>query len=512
MFGGIEMNEKEFLKELKEINFLQQALGILDWDIQTGMPEKASKERSEVNGYLYSLYFSKKIGPKIKEAIQYFSKHPDELSDTGKLVFEKVKEEYELEYKVPEELMSALTTATSTAHVQWQKARETKSFADFQEALTKNIELTKQLIPYWKKEEATNYDVLLNQYEPGMTVEILDQVFQQLKEGILSIRETLKEKGKEPDTSFLSRKMTKAQQEKFVVGVIKQLGYDFSRGRLDDTIHPFMIGINHNDARITTRWNEHDFQMAIFGVIHEAGHGMYEQNIDQKFAYTPIYQGTSMGIHESQSLFNEIIIGSNRSFWEKQYPFFQECAQGTFDDISFVDSYRSLKQTKASLIRIEADSLTYPLHIIIRYEIEKMIFNEGVEVAQLPAIWNQKYEEYLGICPENDLEGILQDVHWSGASFGYFPSYALGYMYAAQLLHALEQEVSLDEVLASDDYLPIKEWMKEHIHQYGASRKPTQLILDATKETLNPQYLIDYMKKIYFSVYQVEEIVKKKEG
>ncbi|WP_251844477.1 carboxypeptidase M32 [Enterococcus durans] len=498
------MKEKELLQELKEINLLQQALGILDWDIQTGMPEKASNERSEVNSYLYSIYFSKKIGPKIKEAIHYFSEHPDELSETGKVIFEKVKEDYELEYKVPKELMTALTAATSSAQVQWQKSRESKKFTDFQPALTKNIELTKELIPYWKKDEATDYDVLLNQYEPGMTVEILDRVFDQLKAGILKIRQTINEKGQEPRTNFLTRKMTKAQQEKFVVGVIEQLGYDFSRGRLDDTIHPFMLGINHNDARITTRWNEHDFKMAVFGVIHEAGHGMYEQDIDEKYAYTPIYQGTSMGIHESQSLFNEIIIGSNRNFWEKQYPFFQECAEGTFDDISFDDFYRSLKKIQSSLIRIEADSLTYPLHIIIRYEIEKMIFNEGVAIEELPEIWNDKYEEYLGVRPENDVEGILQDVHWSGASFGYFPSYALGYMYAAQLLHAMEKEQSIDEILASDDYSPIKEWMKEHIHQYGASRKPTQLIQDATNEGLNPQYLIDYMEKIYFSVYQVD--------
>lgn len=266
------MNEKEFLQELKEINLLEQALSILDWDIQTGMPEKASDARSEVNSYLYSLYFSKKIGPKIKEAIGYFSEHPNELSTTGKIVFE---EEYELEHKVPKELMSALTAATSTAHVQWQKSRESRNFVDFKEALTKNIDLTKQLIIYWKKEEATDYDVLLNRYEPEMTVEILDRLFQQLKEGIMAIRKTLKEKGHEPDTTFLSRKMTKAQQEKFVVGVIKQLGYDFSRGRLDDTIHPFMTGINHNDVRLTTRWNEQNFNVAVFGVIHSRSRTWY---------------------------------------------------------------------------------------------------------------------------------------------------------------------------------------------------------------------------------------------
>lgn len=500
------MNEKEFLKEVKEIDLMSQALTVLDWDIQTGMPEKSSEERSEVNSYLYGLYFSKKVGPKIAEAIEYFSAHPDELSEVGKTVFEKVKEDYELEHKVPEELMIALTSATSKAHTKWQESRESKQFADFESALSENIKITKQLIPYWRKEEKTDYDVLLNQYEPGMTVEILDQVFDQVKEGIMSIRQALVEKGTAPETDFLSRKMTKEQQKCFVVGVIKQLGYDFSRGRLDDTIHPFMIGINRNDVRITTRWNEEDFKMATFGVIHEAGHGMYEQNIDEKYTYTPVGEGTSMGIHESQSLFNEIIVGSNRSFWEKQYPFFQECAEGTFDDISFDDFYRSLQYTKASLIRIEADSLTYPLHIIIRYEIEKMMFNEGLEVEKLPEVWNQKYEEYLGIRPTNDLEGILQDVHWSGASFGYFPSYALGFMYAAQLLHAMKKDIAVDEILSSDDYSPIKEWMTEKIHQYGASRKPNQLIQDATGEALNPQYLIDFMRKLYFSVYGVEEV------
>ncbi|MBO0431440.1 carboxypeptidase M32 [Enterococcus sp. DIV0660C] len=497
------MKETEFLQELKEINLLQQALGILDWDTQTGMPEKASEYRSAVDSYLYSLYFEKKVGPKIEEALAYFGEHPEELSEVGQAAYRKVKEDFELEHNVPKELMTKYSAAISSAHGQWQKSRETKQFADFESALTQNIELTKELIPYWQKDEKTPYDVLLNQYEPGMTVEILDKVFAQLKDGIMSIRQEISEKGTEPETSFLSRKMTKEQQKRFVVGVIEQLGYDFSRGRLDDTIHPFMTGINPDDARITTRWNEYDFQMAVFGVIHEAGHGMYEQDIDDKYAYTPVYQGASMGIHESQSLFNEIIIGSNRSFWEKQYPFFQECAEGTFADVEFTDFYRSLKRTQASLIRIEADSLTYPLHIIIRYEIEKMIFNENLAIAELPEVWNQKYEEYLGVRPTNDLEGILQDVHWSGASFGYFPSYALGYMYAAQLLHALEKELSIDEVLASDDYSPIKKWMETHIHQYGASRKPNQLIQDATGESLNPNYLIEYMRDLYFNVYQV---------
>lgn len=499
------MKEQEFLKELKEIDLLQQAMGILGWDNQTGMPEKASDYRAEVDSYLYGLYFDKKVGEPIQEAISYFGKHPDELSEVGKAAYQLVKEEYELQKDVPNELAMAASAATSKAHTAWLKARKEKDFSLFKDALSENIRLTKELIPYWKKNELTNYDVLLNQYEPNMTVEILDNVFSQVRDGIMDIRRQLAEKGTAPDISILSRKMTEAQQRKFISKVIADLGYDFSRGRLDNTVHPFATGINHNDVRLTTCWSETDFSMGLFGVIHEAGHGMYEQNIDEKYEGTPVHEGASMGIHESQSLFNEIIIGSNRNFWAKQYPFFQECAEGTFDDVSFDTFYDSLKHSKASLIRIEADSLTYVIHIIIRYEIEKMIFNETVSIDELPKIWNDKYEEYLGIRPENDLEGILQDVHWSGSSFGYFPSYALGYMYAAQLLHAMEKEINVDEVLASDDYSPIRKWLTENIHQYGASKKPNELILDATDELLNPQYLLDYLRKIYFSVYKISE-------
>ncbi len=499
------MKEQEFLQELKEIDLLQQTLAMLEWDAQTGMPDQATDYRSEVSSYLYGKYFEKKVGPKISEAITYFEAHPDELSEVGTAAFQLVKKEYELNHAVPNELMTEYSRATSKAHSAWQNARAQQDFSLFRDALAENIRLMKELLPYWKKEEATAYDVLLNQYEPNMTTEILDRVFSEVRDGIMTIRKTLAEKGTEPRTDFLTRTMSEAQQRKFIVKVIEDLGYDMERGRLDTTIHPFATGINHNDVRITTRWNEQDFSMAVFGIIHEAGHGLYEQNIDEKFEYTPVHEGASMGIHESQSLFNEIIIGSNRAFWEKQYPYFQECAEGTFADISFDEFYRALKRTQASLVRIEADSLTYVLHIIIRYEIEKMIFNGEAAVDDLPQIWNDKYEEYLGVRPENDLEGILQDVHWSGASFGYFPSYALGYMYAAQLFHAMQKELDVDAVLASDDYSAIKNWLTEHIHRYGAAKKPNQLILEATGEALNPQYLLAYLRTVYFAAYQIEE-------
>lgn len=495
--------EQEFLDYLKEISLLNEAVGLAEWDSQTGMPDEGATYRAEMSSYLSGLAFDKSTNQTMVDYLTYFEEHPEELSEFGREVYDKAKENYELNNKIPVARFQEFMKQTSNAHSIWAKSREAKDYGVFKDSLETIINMTKEFIPLWKKEEATDYDVLLNQYEPGMTTAILDQVFAQVKEGIMSIRETLEKEGTAPDTSFINRVVPKEVQAEFVTKVIEQLGYDFNKGRLDDTIHPFMLNLNRNDARITTRWVEDEFVTAVFGTIHEAGHGMYEQNVDAKYDYTPLASGTSMGIHESQSLFNEIIVGGSRAFWSKQYPLLQELTGETFSDISFDTFYDGLKETKSSLVRIEADSLTYPLHIIIRYEIEKMIFNDNIALEGLPTIWNDKYEEYLGIRPENDLEGILQDVHWSGGSFGYFPSYALGYMYAAQLAHAMNKEFDMEAVLASDDYSPILNWSTEHIHQYGKSRKPNQLIMDATGEALNPAYLIDYMRDLYFDVYKV---------
>lgn len=497
------MNEKEFLSEVKEISLINQSLELLNWDSQTGMPEESSDFRGELTGYLSKLSFEKSIGNKIKAALDYFTEHPEELSSLGRQVFEKVKEDYELNCSIDPSQMQAYKTALIRTHTSWLKARKVNDFKVMQDSLKETITFLKTFIPIWKKNEKTNYDVLLNLFEPEMTVEKLDPLFEKVKQGIIAIRKEIEAKGQTPRTDFLTRKVPKKQQQKFVEGIATQLGFDFQRGRLDDTVHPFMQKINRKDARMTTCWDEENFKIATFGVIHEAGHGIYEQNIAPKYDYTPLSVGTSMGIHESQSLFNEIIIGSNKEFWRKQFPFFKECTEGTFDDLDFSTFYASLLETKASLIRIHADSLTYPLHIIIRYEIEKMIFNDGVSVEELPAIWNQKYEEYLGIRPETDLEGILQDIHWSDGSFGYFPSYALGYMYAAQLSEAMSKAIDIDKVLSSEDYRPIRVWLTEHIHQYGASKKPIQLIKAATGEELNPDYLIQYLRKIYFDIYEI---------
>lgn len=500
----MSQKETEFLELVKEISLYTEGAALLEWDSQTGMPKSSTLYRAELSSFLSGQAFKKNIGPEMTEFMQYFGSHPDELTEFGTKVFSKVKENFDLNQNIPADEYQAYTKLVSESDNAWRRAREAKDFSVFAPYLENIISTLKSFIPYWQKNEATPYDVLLNQYEHDMTVAILDPLFQQVRDGIMAIRQEVEQHGTAPRTDFLSRHVPRAQQEKFVREVVTRIGYDFKRGRLDDTVHPFMLKINSDDVRLTTRWVEDDFSMAVFGTIHEAGHGMYEQDINPEFAYTPLNEGASMGIHESQSLFNELIIGSNENFWKKQYPLFQECTEGTFDDIDVDTFYKGLKHTTASLIRIEADSLTYPLHVIIRYEIEKMIFNEEVAVEDLPQIWSDKYEEYLGIRPENDLVGVLQDVHWSGGMMGYFPSYALGYMYAAQFYTKMTQEIPVNDILLSDDYSKIKEWLRVNIHQYGASKKPSEIVKDVTGETLNAKYLLDYLKQLYFNVYEIK--------
>jgi carboxypeptidase Taq len=244
--------------------------------------------------------------------------------------------------------------------------------------------------------------------------------------------------------------------------------------------------------------------MAVFGTIHEGGHALYEQNISEELMGTPLCSGTSMGIHESQSLFYENFVGRNLSFWKNNYSLLKKYTSGQLDYLEVEEFYRSINESEPSFIRIEADELTYPLHIMIRYEIEKGLFNDEITVSDLPKVWNDKYEEYLGIRPTNDREGVLQDVHWAGGSFGYFPSYALGYMYAAQLKHAMLKDLpNFDTLLESGNLLSIKEWLTKNIHQYGKMKKPLEILHEVTGEGLNPNYLINYLEEKYSQIYYI---------
>ncbi len=282
------------------------------------------------------------------------------------------------------------------------------------------------------------------------------------------------------------------------------MGYDFAAGRLDETEHPFETALNLYDVRVTTKFLPNDVRSAIFSSIHEGGHALYEQGISPDLIGTSLQAGVSNGVHESQSRFWENIIGRSRPFWEHNYAAVVEAFPVQFADISLDDFYLAVNDVHPSLIRIEADELTYNLHIMIRYEIEKGLINQEMQVADLPEIWREKMQDYLGVTPETDADGVLQDVHWSGGDFGYFPSYALGNIYAAQFAHTLEQQMpDMWDQVRTGNLLGIKSWLNEHIHKYGSVLQPNELVEQVTGEPLTSKYLIHYLKDKFTSIYHL---------
>lgn len=495
--------EGKFLNYVKKMEAYDEALQLIYWDMRTGAPKKGLKQRSQVIGVLASEHFNMSTSEEMAAFIANLSGKKESLSDLGQKTLEECTKTYNQNIKIPAAEYKEYVILQSEAESVWEEARAKSDFEMFRPYLEKLVAFNKKFIGYWGYKE-NKYDTLLDLFEPGVTVKTIDKEFAALKETIVPLVRKIAESGKKPIKDTLWQSMPINSQKEFSLKILEQMGYDFQAGRLDETVHPFATGLNPGDVRVTTRYNPNDWRTAVFGTIHEGGHAIYEQNISQQLIGTPLCTGTSMGIHESQSLFYENIVARDRSFWVHHYELLKAYADGQFDDVSLDDFYFAINEAKPSLIRIEADNLTYSLHIIIRYEIEKALFNDEVRVRDLPEIWNAKYEEYLGIRPDNDAEGILQDVHWSSGSFGYFPSYALGYMYAAQIKHAMLQDLpSYDELLKNGELLPIKEWLNKKIHQFGKTKKPLEIIQDVTGESLTARYLTDYLVDKYSALYEL---------
>ncbi|GMR65332.1 MULTISPECIES: carboxypeptidase [Bacillus] len=497
--------EKQFLTYVKKIQNYGEALSLMFWDLRTGAPKKGVDQRSEVIGMLSSEVFAMSTSDEMGNYLTELENliREDKLSETTKKMVEECRKEYDRNKKIPQAEYEAYVKLEAKAESVWEEAREKSDFEMFRPYLEKIVEFKKKFITYWGY-ETYKYNTLLDMYEPGITVEVLDHVFGQLRERIVPLVKEISESQKRLKTSALSEHFSKEKQKNFTLELLKQLNYDFEAGRLDETVHPFEITLNRGDVRITTRYDEKDFRMAVFGTIHECGHAVYEQNIAEKFEGTPLCSGTSMGIHESQSLFFENFIGRNKSFWKKNYDVLKEYSDGQFNDISVDEFYDAINESKPSFIRIEADELTYPLHVMVRYELEKELFDGTLQVKDLPAAWNDKMEAYLGIRPANDAQGVLQDVHWAGGSFGYFPSYALGYMYAAQFKERMLKDIpNFDALLEEGNVTPIREWLTENIHQYGKTKKPLEILEDVTGEGLNANYLADYLEAKYKEIYEL---------
>ncbi|OIJ20087.1 carboxypeptidase M32 [Anaerobacillus alkalidiazotrophicus] len=505
MVRNISEIEKSFINYVKKMSSYNEAISLMYWDLRTGAPKKGVEQRSETIGTLSTDVFNMSVSEEMGEYLQALS-NPEvkgEISNITKKLVEECKRDYEKNKKIPPEEYKEFVILTSKAETIWEEAKEKADFNSFAPYLEKIVAYLRKYVERIGY-EGNKYNALLDDYEPGITVEVLDRVFGELREKLVPLVKAVTESPKQPHTDFLFEHFPKEKQQGFSSELLRQLQYDFEAGRLDTTVHPFAIAINRNDVRVTTKYDEKDFRTAIFGTIHECGHALYEQNISEDLIGTPLCDGTSMGIHESQSLFCENFVGRNFSFWKKNYQLLKEYSGEQFEDVSLEDYYKAINVAGPSLIRIEADEMTYSLHIILRYEIEKALINGEIEVKDLPEIWNDKMEEYLGIRPSHDGEGVLQDVHWAGGSFGYFPSYALGYIYAAQMKNEMDKDITnFDQLLDEGNFTPIKQWLITNIHQYGKMKQPLEIIKDITGEGLEPKYLISYLEKKYKEVYEL---------
>lgn len=482
--------------QLEKAMALQTAMVLFEWDNETAAPKEAAERTAAVIGSLSSQYLDIMTGEKLKTALEECSGQMSEMTEVEQAIVRETKEEVEKLERIPADEYRSFAELTARATGIWADAREKKDFSLFAPVLKEIVDYQKRFASYQAKEGQKLYDVMLDNYEKDFGMKELDEFFRVVKEGIVPLLKESAKRSEQIDDSFLSAGYTEEQQEKAARFLAEYVGFDFDRGILAVSAHPFTTNLNNKDVRITTHYLDR-IDSSIYSVIHESGHAVYELGIRDDLTQTPAGQGASMGMHESQSRFFENIMGRNRNFWVPIYGNMQEIFGSPLKEVSLDDFLAAVNKTIPGLIRTEADELSYCLHVLVRYEIEKLMIEENAEIDSLPELWNDKYEEYLGIRPKNDGEGILQDIHWSQGSFGYFPSYALGNAFGAQLYHKMKQEMDFDGLLREGRADAIREYLREHIHQYGKLKTSRQLLKDATGEDFNPAYYVEYLTERY---------------
>ena len=482
--------------QLEKAMALQTAMVLFEWDNETAAPKEAAERTAAVIGSLSSQYLDIMTGEKLKTALEECSGQMSEMTEVEQAIVRETKEEVEKLERIPADEYRSFAELTARATGIWADAREKNDFSLFAPVLKEIVDYQKRFASYQAKEGQKLYDVMLDNYEKDFGMKELDEFFRVVKEGIVPLLKESAKRSEQLDDSFLSAGYTEEQQEKAARFLAEYVGFDFDRGILAVSAHPFTTNLHNKDVRITTHYLDR-IDSSIYSVIHESGHAVYELGIRDDLTQTPAGQGASMGMHESQSRFFENIMGRNRNFWVPIYGNMQEIFGSPLKEVSLDDFMAAVNKTIPGLIRTEADELSYCLHVLVRYEIEKLMIEENAEIDSLPELWNDKYEEYLGIRPKDDGEGILQDIHWSQGSFGYFPSYALGNAFGAQLYHRMKQEMDFDGLLREGRADVIREYLREHIHQYGKLKTSRQLLKDATGEDFNPAYYVEYLTERY---------------
>lgn len=481
---------------------IKTAMTLFEWDNETLAPQEAGELTSHVIGVLSGEYFQILTCSELRHILKE-CRGDEALSEPEAANVRELWEELEKIRCIPQNEYQDFATLTARATRVWARAKEDNDFEAFAPTLKRVIEYQKKFAGYRANNGKKLYDVMLDDFEPGFSMESLDAFFGLLKRELVPFLKQVAEESKKADDSFLKGDYPVEQQERLARFLAEYVGFDFDRGVMAVSAHPFTTNLHNKDVRITTHYTD-CVDSSLFSVIHEAGHGIYEQGIRDELTLTPAGQGASMGMHESQSRFFENMIGRNRAFWVPIYGRVQKMFPKQLGEVSLDTFVAAVNKVTAGLIRTEADELSYSLHVLMRYEIEKMLIEEDLDVEKLPEVWASKYEEYLGVRPETAAEGVLQDIHWSQGSFGYFPSYALGSAFGAQLYSHMKKNMDFEGLLESGKVDVIRQYLKEHIHQFGKLKTSRQLLKDVTGEDFNPHYYVDYLKEKYAKLYGIE--------
>ena len=495
---------EEFISRVKDIHKIGALQGHLGWDQETIMPPNGAQSRGEILSWLAKEQHLRTTDPKLGELVEKLS-NDGSLNQDQKSNVKEIKRRFEKASKLPSEFVAEFAKTKSEALLAWQQARSESNFDLFKPKLQKLIDMTKQKIEYYGI-ETTSYDVLLDEFEVGMTVEDYDPLFDGLKQRLVPLlQKIMKAKETNPDP-VLPKEMTFSieGQTEFCTKVSNAMGFDFEGGRMDISTHPFSAGLWPGDTRFTTRFDEKDPFSCLYAVMHETGHALYEQGLSREHSFTPRGDAVSLGVHESQSRFWENQIGRTPSFWHVTLPWFKQQFPDS-PDWTPEDLNKIANSVTPGFIRVEADEVTYNLHVMLRYEIEKKIFNEDLAVEDLPKLWDSMFEEWFGLEVPNDTKGCLQDIHWSMGAFGYFPTYTLGNLYASQLLQAMSNDLGdIDTIIESGDWSSLLDWLRPRIHQEGSKWTPSELIENATGMPPSPEPFLNYVEEKYSNLYNLE--------
>ncbi|MBN1698474.1 MAG: carboxypeptidase M32 [Spirochaetales bacterium] len=490
-----------------EITLLIRSRSLLDWDQETYMPEKAIDERARQIALLERLIHERITSPETGELLaklgvdEEHAPGPGVYTDIDAAFLRETSRRYDKAVRLPDSLVSEIALQASLAQARWAVARRESDFSLFAPHLSTLLTLIREKADClgFRKDR---YEPLLDEYEPWLKPEVLDEILEKLKPRLGALLNRITATGKTKTNNFLSREFPVEKQKAFGRFILEKMGFEFERGRLDTSAHPFTTALGSSDIRLTTRYNPRHFSTGCFGIIHECGHGLYDLGFSESLSGTLLENGTSLGIHESQSRLWENIVGRSLPFWQAFYPKLNELFPDVLADVDTDAFYRGINAVEPSLIRVEADEVTYNLHIILRYELERKLINEELAVEDLPDAWNRESRKLLGVSPGNDSEGVLQDIHWSFGAFGYFPTYTLGNLYSSQFYMTMKKETAnLEEEVKKGNLIIIREWLKNRIHQHGRVHPAHELCRIVTGSPLDHEHFLTYLNEKYGALY-----------